>query len=52
VTVVNQISTGVQDTVRAEIAAMEPMFVESAKRGVFSAIQQGGNAARVVGRRS
>jgi hypothetical protein len=52
VTNVFQISTGVQDTVRAEIATLIPQIEERSTAAVQAAIQNGGAMARAVGRRA
>lgn len=50
VTVVNQFSLGIQDTVRAEMMGMIPTFRKTAVDAVYQAIESGGPIARAVGR--
>lgn len=52
VTNVFQVSTGVQQTVQAEIARMMPNIAEITQRSVRAAIADGGSMSRAVGRRS
>ncbi len=46
------ISPGIQGTVRAELMGAIPGIVQASKNAVFSAIQSGGPAAQLVGRRN
>lgn len=52
VTVVLNISTGVADTVRAEMMTLAPVIEERSKQGVLAAIERGGRYSQAVGRRS
>ena len=52
VTNVFNISTGVAQTVRAELQAMAPQIEERSKQGVLAAIERGGSYAKAVNRRS
>lgn len=52
VTNVWQISTGVQETVQAEIQRMGPAIAEQSKKSVMEAINSGGAMAKVVRRRA
>jgi len=52
VTNVYQISTGVQDTVRAEVMRMAPSIAQMSVAAVHQAINSGGSMAQAVGRRS
>ena len=47
VTIVQNISTGVAQTVRAEMMQLIPQIIEQAKRGVFDANRRGGEFNRV-----
>ena len=51
VTVVLQISTGVQETVQAEIVGLMPVISEQTQQAVISAISQGGSMSKAVGKR-
>lgn len=51
VTNIYQISTGVSETVRAEIMAIAPIIEARSKQGVLTAIERGGSYARAVGRK-
>lgn len=52
VTNVFNISTGVADTVRAEMMTLAPVIEERSKQGVLAAIERGGRYSQAVGRRS
>jgi hypothetical protein len=47
-----QVTTGIQDTIRAEIAAMRPQFKRDAVDAVSEALKKGGKLSRQVGMRS
>lgn len=51
VTNVFQISTGVADTVRAEMMTLAPVIEERSKQGVLAAIDRGGRYSQAVGRK-
>jgi len=51
VTQIINISTGVQQQVRAEVASMMPAIEKRTRDGVMNAINRGGSAASVVGRK-
>lgn len=50
-TVVNQIETGVQDTVAAELEAYAPIMVQMAQQAWIQAVGQGGATSKAAGRR-
>lgn len=52
VTNVFNISTGVAETVRAEMMAMAPVIEERSKQGVLVAIERGGRYSQAVGRKA
>ncbi len=52
VTNVFQISTGVAETVRAEMMSLAPVIEERSKQGVLVAIERGGRYSQAVGRKA
>lgn len=52
VTNVFNISTGVAETVRAEMMALAPVIEERSKQGVLVAIERGGRYSQAVGRKA
>lgn len=52
VTIVFNVSTGVAETVRAEMMTLAPVIEERSKQGVLAAIERGGRYSQAVGRKA